>query len=226
MVKTSPLPKPVTEENPEPETESASEGAHEVKEEADEKNDTKALNARRLSRPKPSFSQFKKTGNTKTNEEIPNSMGGGMGGQKPNGTPKEKAEEPKAEEQGKTEHKNPQTLINLVSKNVYTFDIQETIVNEMAEHSMEVLGISDAAGMGKGKSSFASVYYPCVHTLEDYEQMDEGEKELKSGLIQCAKAEEWLWWDAWNLGSVVKSRIGWGVGSVIKDDKGLRETMS
>jgi hypothetical protein len=107
----------------------------------------------------------------------------------------------------------------MVQKDIFYFDIPRLLLDLILEHQLEDEGLSDASGLGTGESPFESVYLPCVREAE--EDDTDGFVDL-NGLLVCKEPEEYLWWDAWSVGGVVKKVIGGQVATLVSEGKSLR----
>jgi hypothetical protein len=121
-------------------------------------------------------------------------------------------------DEASTDDQEPQS--SAVEKDVFYFDLPKLLLDIIVEHQLEDESLSDASGLGTGESPFESVYQPCVREAE--EDDTDGLVDL-SGMLVCKEPEEYLFWDWFNLGSVVKGMIGKGVGEMVKENKSLRQ---
>jgi len=106
-----------------------------------------------------------------------------------------------------------------IQKDVFYYDLPKLLLDIIVEHQLEDEGLSDAHGNGKGESPFESVYQPCVREAESDDT--DGLIDL-NGMLVCKEPEEYLFWDAFNLGSVAKGMIGREVGEMVTENKTLR----
>ncbi|KAE8452862.1 hypothetical protein EG329_013134 [Mollisiaceae sp. DMI_Dod_QoI] len=126
---------------------------------------------------------------------------------------------------GDTEKKTQeQEKIGLSKKDIFYFDTASHLVDVIIEHQLEDEGLSDAAGLGKGESPFDSVYVPCVRELDFDEDVSEIVQSWveRNGMLVCKEPEEFMWWDAWNLGSKAKLMVGKAIGEVVNEGKSMR----
>jgi hypothetical protein len=107
-----------------------------------------------------------------------------------------------------------------IEKDVFYFDLPKLLLDIIIEHQLEDESIADATGIGTGESPFESVYQPCVREAENDDT--DGLVGL-SGMLVCKEPEEYLFWDSFNLGGVVKGMIGKGIGEMLKENKSLRQ---
>jgi hypothetical protein len=107
----------------------------------------------------------------------------------------------------------------VIQKDVFYYDLPKLLLDVMIEHQLEEEGLSDAAGLGKGESPFESVYQPCVREANGDDT--DGLVDL-SGMLVCKEPEEYLFWDSFNLGAVMKGMIGKEVGEMFRANKTLR----
>ncbi|CZR53181.1 uncharacterized protein PAC_03059 [Phialocephala subalpina] len=142
----------------------------------------------------------------------------------------EKAGEKKEESEDGKKEEDTKVVENLPKKDIFYHDTSSLILDLILEHQLEDEGLSDASGLGKGESPFDSVYTPCLRPLdlslsaEEIEEIVEGWREV-NGMLICKEPEEFLWWDAWNLGSKGKRLVGESVGEVVKEGRSLRFKM-
>ena len=102
--------------------------------------------------------------------------------------------------------------ISTIERDVFYYDVAQYLLDIIVEHQLEDEGLSDASGLGKGDSSFESVYEPCVRDVDgEYE----GRVDV-NGMIVCKEPGEHLFWDSFNLGSVAKEGVGREVGKMVK----------
>jgi hypothetical protein len=106
-----------------------------------------------------------------------------------------------------------------IQKDVFYYDLPKLLLDVIVEHQLEDEGLSDAHGLGKGESPFESVYQPCVRAADGDDT--DGLIDL-NGMLVCKEPEEYLFWDAFNLGAVAKGMIGKEVGELVKANKTLR----
>ena len=106
-----------------------------------------------------------------------------------------------------------------IQKDVFYYDLPKLVLDVIVEHQLEDEGLSDAAGLGKGESPFQSVYQPCVR--EPGGGDTDGLVDL-SGMLVCKEPEEYLFWDSFNLGAIIKGMIGKEVGGMVRENKTLR----
>jgi hypothetical protein len=107
----------------------------------------------------------------------------------------------------------------VIQKDVFYYDLPKLLLDVIVEHQLEDEGLSDASGLGKGESPFESVYVPCVHEAGGDDT--DGLVNL-AGMLVCNEPEEYLFWDSFNLGAVMKGRIGKDVGEMVRGNKTLR----
>jgi len=121
-------------------------------------------------------------------------------------------------DEASTDDQEPES--SAVEKDVFYFDLPKLLLDIIVEHQLEDESLSDASGLGTGESPFESVYQPCVREAD----VDDTDSlvDLK-GMLICKEPEEYLFWDSFNLGSVVKRMIGKGVGEMVKENKSLRQ---
>lgn len=123
--------------------------------------------------------------------------------------------EGKQEEQRATSEKKR----NVVDKDIFFYDLPRYLLDIIVEHDLEVAGLSDAQGLGKGESPFVQVYQPCL--LDAGDGIEEGFVELNGRLI-CKAPNEYLFWDSFNLGSVATEGIGKEVGEMIAKKESMK----
>jgi hypothetical protein len=99
----------------------------------------------------------------------------------------------------------------IIEKYVFYYDLPKYLVDIMVEHQLETEGLSDASGLGKGKSPFKSVSEPCL-------KEDTKEEELldRHGKLVCTAPENYLFWDDFNLGKVANEAVGKEVAEMVK----------
>ncbi len=114
---------------------------------------------------------------------------------------------------------SPDNQEPVITKDVFYYDLPKLLLDIIIEHQLEDEGLSDASGLGKGESPFESVYEPCVREAE--EEDTDGLVDL-SGMLVCKEPEDFLFWDAFNLGGVVKEMIGKEIGEMVKKNRTLR----
>jgi hypothetical protein len=107
----------------------------------------------------------------------------------------------------------------IIQKDVFYYDLPKLLLDVIIEHNLEDEGLSDASGLGKGESLFESVYKPCVHEAEGDDT--DGLIDL-NGMLVCKGPEDYLFWDSFNLGAVVKGMIGKEIGEMVIRNKTLR----
>ena len=117
------------------------------------------------------------------------------------------------------ERSQPAESILAIQKDVFYYDLPKLLLDIMVEHQLEDEGLSDANGLGNGESPFESVYQPCVREAESDDT--DGLVDL-NGMLVCKEPEEYLFWDAFNLGAVAKGMIGKEVGEMVRENKTLR----
>ena len=113
----------------------------------------------------------------------------------------------------------PAEEATVIQKDVFYYDLPKLLLDVIVEHQLEDEGLSDASGLGTGESPFESVYVPCVREAGG-DDID-GLVNL-AGMLVCNEPEEYLFWDSFNLGAVMKGRIGKDVGEMVRGNKTLR----
>lgn len=108
-----------------------------------------------------------------------------------------------------------------VRKDAFYYDLSRYLMNIIIEHQLENAGLSDASGLGKGKSPFESVYNPCVVSSE--ENAREGDTEI-NGLLICQEPKEYLFWDDFRLGPAANEKIGEEIAEMVKNGKSVRKS--
>jgi hypothetical protein len=103
----------------------------------------------------------------------------------------------------------------IIEKYVFYYDLPKYLVDIMVEHQLEAEGLTDASGLGKGKSPFQSVSEPCL------EEGSETEEALidRHGKLVCGAPENYLFWDDFNLGKVANEAIGTEVARMVKEGR-------
>jgi hypothetical protein len=117
------------------------------------------------------------------------------------------------------EPSQPAEQTPIIEKDVFYYDLPKLLLDIIIEHQLEDEGLSDASGLGTGESPFESVYEPCVREAGGDDT--DGLIDL-NGMLVCKEPEEYLFWDSFNLGSVVKGMIGKEVGEMLRENKTLR----
>lgn len=108
-------------------------------------------------------------------------------------------------------------------RDIFYYDTPTYLLQVIVEHNLEREGVSDANGLGKGTSPYDSVYAPCVRAADEYEGRTEGDEFVEAdGMLVCRDPEDFLFWDAWGLGSVAKAEIGREIGTMVLEGKSLR----
>ena len=131
-------------------------------------------------------------------------------------TPKASTDEQKGiEVQASNKDENPPII-----KDAFYYDLPEYILSEIVERSLEIEGLSDAHGVGTGDSAFDEVYLSCV---SDDADASEDEYQEFNGKMVCKSPEDFLWWDAWSLGSVANKAIGKSIAQMVKSGDSLRK---
>lgn len=115
--------------------------------------------------------------------------------------------------------------IAAVRKDIFYFDIAQQILDMLVEYQMEDTGISDARGLGTGFTPYENIYQACLRESEDEEDDEEEFLELNGHLL-CKNPDEYLYWDAFNVGSLAKVDIGKEVAQMIKEGDSLRRQLS
>jgi hypothetical protein len=108
-----------------------------------------------------------------------------------------------------------------IDKDVFYYDLPQYLLDIIVEHHLEDEGLSDANGLGKAESPYESVYEPCVHSAEEVEDGLNSSPDL-NGMILCKDPEEYLFWDAFDVGKVVKEGFGKEVGDMVRLGKSMR----
>jgi hypothetical protein len=108
-----------------------------------------------------------------------------------------------------------------IAKDVFYYDLPKLLLDIIVEHQLEDEGLSDATGLGNGESPFESVYQPCMR--EAGGEDTDGLVDL-SGMLVCKEPEEYLFWDSFNMGAVVKGMIGAEVAEMVRENKTLRSS--
>jgi hypothetical protein len=123
--------------------------------------------------------------------------------------------------QNTTEEDAAPTETPIVEKDIFYYDLPNYLLNIIVEHQLEDEGLTDASGLGTGESPFGSVYQPCVGEVEVTltDQMVD-----LNGMSVCKEPEEYLFWDAFELGSVAMEGIGREVGTLVMEGKTLRRS--
>lgn len=85
---------------------------------------------------------------------------------------------------------------------------------------MEIKGLTDAHGLGDGDSVFDDVYLSCV---TDDADISEDEYDEVTGKMVCNSPKDYIWWDAWSLGSVANEAIGKNVANMVRSGDSLRK---
>lgn len=107
----------------------------------------------------------------------------------------------------------------IMQKDVFYFDLPKLLLDVIVENQLEDEGLPDASGLGTGEGLFESVYVPCVREAGGDDT--DGLVDL-AGMLVCNAPEEYLFWDPFNLGAVIKSWIGKDVGEMVRENKTLR----
>ncbi|PMD23864.1 hypothetical protein NA56DRAFT_657103 [Hyaloscypha hepaticicola] len=107
----------------------------------------------------------------------------------------------------------------IIQKDVFYFDLPKLLLDVIVEHQLEDEELSDASGLGTGESPFESVYIPCVREAGGDDT--DGLVDL-AGMLVCNEPEEYLFWDSFNLGAMMKSWIGKEVGEMVRENKTMR----
>lgn len=107
-----------------------------------------------------------------------------------------------------------------VVKDSFYYDLPAYVLDELVERNMEIQDLTDAYGYGNGDSAFDDVYLSCVS--DDPDLIDANYKEV-GGKMVCQSPKDFLWWDAWRLGSVASEAIGHSVAQMVKDGDSLRK---
>jgi hypothetical protein len=124
--------------------------------------------------------------------------------------------------QNNTEEDAPPTETPIiVEKDIFYYDLPNYLLNIIVEHQLEDEGLTDASGLGTGESPFGSVYQPCVGEVEVV--LTDPMVDL-NGMSVCKEPEEYLFWDAFELGSVAMEGIGKEVGTLVLEGKTLRRS--
>jgi hypothetical protein len=136
-------------------------------------------------------------------------------------TTREKFEQGPSHEDARESDKHLQTANKprIVEKDVFYYDLPKLLLDIIIEHQLEDEGLSDASGLGTGESPFESVYKPCMR--EDEGDDTDGLVDL-NGMLVCKEPEEYLFWDSFHLGAVVKEMIGKEIGEMVRGNKTLR----
>ncbi|EHK98447.1 hypothetical protein M7I_5748 [Glarea lozoyensis 74030] len=103
-----------------------------------------------------------------------------------------------------------------LEKDFYYYNVARQVLDMIVEHQLEKTGISDASGLGKGSSPFKRVQTPCLSESQLHEDLGENFDEL-NGYLLCKTPDEYMFWDAFNIGSVAKRSIGSGAATMISD---------
>ncbi|KAF4637578.1 hypothetical protein G7Y89_g496 [Cudoniella acicularis] len=124
-------------------------------------------------------------------------------------------------EKSDSEEKTPDPIDEIVvEKDAYWYDLPEYLLKMIVEFQLEDEEISDASGLGKGSTPFEHVYQPCIHET----QIEENEPSVDvNGQLLCTNPEQYLFWDAFNIGSVAKKDIGKAISTMVKDGQSLRQ---
>ncbi|RDW82210.1 hypothetical protein BP6252_03322 [Coleophoma cylindrospora] len=136
------------------------------------------------------------------------------------------AKEPKTREEaesGNAESTMPDVKSLTVRKDAFYYDIDKYVTDVIIEHQLEIKGLSDASGLGKGESPFETVKLPCVISAE--EKHRQGDTEV-NGLLFCEQPEEYLFWDDFRLGPIANEHIGSEVAKMVQDGKSMRKIWS
>ncbi|CAG8951063.1 hypothetical protein HYFRA_00006461 [Hymenoscyphus fraxineus] len=108
-----------------------------------------------------------------------------------------------------------------VIKDIFYFDLAQKVLDILAEHQMQVAGISDARGRGTKPSPYKNINQACLRESADEEDNEADFLELNGHLL-CKYPEEYLYWDAFNIGSRAKENIGKELSKMIKVGDSLR----
>ncbi|EPE28520.1 hypothetical protein GLAREA_09641 [Glarea lozoyensis ATCC 20868] len=112
-----------------------------------------------------------------------------------------------------------------LEKDFYYYNVARQVLDMIVEHQLEKTGISDASGLGKGSSPFKRVQTPCLSESQLHEDLGENFDEL-NGYLLCKTPDEYMFWDAFNIGSVAKRSIGSGAATMISGGHSLRARLS
>ncbi|ESZ92884.1 hypothetical protein SBOR_6747 [Sclerotinia borealis F-4128] len=108
-------------------------------------------------------------------------------------------------------------------KDIYYYDLNRFLTEIILEHQLEDEGLSDASGLGTKESPYISVYDPCVREGSGSGGGNRrgNEKDIH-GMLVCEAPDEYLFWDAFGMGSKAKERVGREIANMVKGGKTLR----
>jgi hypothetical protein len=118
---------------------------------------------------------------------------------------------------------NPSS-IQTVEKDIFYFDLPETVLDMMIEFQLQDTGISESAdsGLGKGYTPFDCVDVPCLRDSRFEEESEEEEFDELNGMLVCKTPDEYMFWDAFGIGSVAKKNIALEAATFVSGGKSVR----
>ncbi|RDL39235.1 uncharacterized protein BP5553_03575 [Venustampulla echinocandica] len=107
-----------------------------------------------------------------------------------------------------------------VGKAVFYYDLAQYLIDIVIEHQLQDEGTTDAAGLGASYTIFEDIDRPCLRETED-EDDDAEDLVQVNGHWMCKYPKEYLFWDAFNIGSVANAGIGKHVADMVKHGRSL-----
>lgn len=105
-------------------------------------------------------------------------------------------------------------------KAVFYYDLAQFLLDMMIEQQLQKEGMTDATGLGGRIAIFDDVDRPCLRDAP-------GEDDDIKDLVQlnehwvCRNPKEYLFWDAFNIGSVANAGIGKHIADMVKNGRAL-----